>query len=163
MEQMLKNALLSYHVHVAMSGSQYWTIDGVAYRVSDHSKPSKESGYEEGYNDFRNFNDFIRVLSDDVDLSDKTSFKEIYAKKAEQYIKRKGVWFDSPIGLYDDIENAKSGMFNNAYIIETGNKKIDYYIKLKNYNNALDKAYYDSNIENIEKYKKLLSELKTSK
>lgn len=40
LEAKIKDLGLTYSHHQAMSGSQYITIDGEKYRVSDHEQPS---------------------------------------------------------------------------------------------------------------------------
>ena len=61
-------------------GSQYWTIDGTRYRLSDHRKP--ESGYSEyeyGKNDFDTLSDMLEVVRANVREKNKVrhlSFEE---------------------------------------------------------------------------------------
>ena len=121
LEKILKDAQIAYNVHVANSGSAYWTIDGVAYRVSDHTKPEGEFNYYTlGENDFRNYNDFYDSLSKDLNLKNKTEEERVFKENNKsKIIKNISSEFVTPTGSrFNSIENALSAMWSETLVKE---------------------------------------------
>ena len=71
-----------------MSGSEYWTINGVQYRVSDHLNPHKPS-WIEGRIECSSFEGMIQSAIDDIvkSLEVNTTDEWLYDDKCDGFYK----------------------------------------------------------------------------
>ncbi|MEE6130253.1 hypothetical protein V2E39_22835 [Chryseobacterium arthrosphaerae] len=85
------------------NGSDYYSVDSVVIRVSDHAKPTGSFGYEtykEGVNDFRNYEDALSYLSSKLDMADKTFARaDFYKSKSGQVQITKEGYYKTPYGM----------------------------------------------------------------
>lgn len=69
-------------------GSDYYSVNGIPVRISDHAKSRESLGYttyNQG-NDFRNYDDAFEYLSSKLDMTDKDSARNDFYSKNEKFI-----------------------------------------------------------------------------
>jgi hypothetical protein len=67
----LSKAQISFTRKTSIWGSEYWTVKGQSYRISDHDKPAEYVNYSDTiYCD--NFDQLYNLLNVSLDLSDKS-------------------------------------------------------------------------------------------
>lgn len=85
------------------NGSDYYSVNSVSVRISDHAKPAGSFGsgtYEEGVNDFRNYQDAFKYLSDKLDMTDKTFARaDFYENKKNQIKITEEGYYKTPYGM----------------------------------------------------------------
>jgi hypothetical protein len=99
-------------------GSEYIQIDGMHFRVSDHSKKTNDV-YELGVNDFRSYSDlYNQLVVMGIDLSDKSNEETIFkSNMSEKITKSESGYYVLPNGsMFATVDAA----LNNAW--KTRNK-----------------------------------------
>lgn len=115
LQDILDKAQIKYNLKFShIYGSEYWTINGLYYRVSDHDKPkNNEQGYIKGVNDFRSHDDLYEKLKErkDLDISDKTDKEAEFKSNLEDYVfeREDGIWeYDAHV--YPILNSSKEGL-----------------------------------------------------
>ena len=118
--EILNKAQISYSRELShIYGSEYWSIAGVGYRLSDH--PKSEWRKSENIQiplgkdkDYQRFYDHL-LSRKDIDLSDKTEIEKAFKInavktliKTGQKLKDKDIYKTEDGAQFDDIDNAVS-------------------------------------------------------
>lgn len=98
-------------------GSEYYSIDGFSFRISDHAKPKGSFGHEtysQG-NDFRSYREAFLALKKRGIKSAKKDREAFYKKNRSKIIKDKMgelTVYKNPLGYaFDSIDNALNNWF----------------------------------------------------
>ena len=167
--EILDKAQIRYNSKLShIYGSQYWTIGGLGYRLSDH--PKSEWRQSENIeiplykNNYQSLYDQL-ISRKDIDLKDKTEYEQEYIELAKKTIiqREKDGLLKTPDGnLYHNNEqglaNATKGMWKRKVYFPIKNKALNNYVKRESLKKELDNAYENGTKEEIDAIKKQLAE-----